>query len=200
MKPAVILGYLLLTLALLAEWEQDSVWGISAAALFILALTALESEGFAVFKAGGPNLNIEIQKVQTALEKAATAAAIAEGSSGEPAAGGVEYRGGIGNKALGPNRPDFRAAAARKIEANRRVAIEQLIKDGAVWGWMMSNVGFKTPPIPTIEWDYDGQAHITYGTGETDPRKLEALARRLRGLQQKQEPSEDDRGTGKKAQ
>jgi hypothetical protein len=187
-KPAVVAGYLLLTVALAAMWEQDSVPGIGAVAVLVLGLTALQSGQFTRFKAGGANINVEIEKVLERVEEAATVAATAGNVGGGPSE--IEYRTrGPQHKARGG--PDWELV--QSAETARRLAIERLMKDSAVWGWLMARIGFQTPPEPEIEWTRDGHARITYGKGQADPKLLEALARRLERLQK--QPNDDEADT-----
>jgi hypothetical protein len=51
-------------------------------------------------------------------------------------------------------------------EPRRRNAIERLIADAAEWGWLMSTLGFQTPPRPQIVWR-DDKPYITHGVGDT---------------------------------
>jgi hypothetical protein len=135
-------------------WQQESVEGIGIVAAFILALTALESGGFGR-RAGEPGVNSEIQRVIERMEAAATVTAADDPSSAV-------------DLTESPADP-----VAQQAEAERRRAVEVLVKDAAAWGWLKANTGSPTPPEPQIEWDRDGNARILHedlGTLRRQPR------------------------------
>jgi hypothetical protein len=170
-RPAAV-AYILLTVALVAMWQQGSVEGIGIVAAFILALTALESGGFTRLKAGEPTVNAELEKVIERMEMAATVAA------GEPGAPDDMIK----------SRPEL---VARQAEADRRTAVERLVKDAATWGWLTANIGSPTPPEPRVEWDGDGIARIVHAEPALPQRQA-----RVRRRPQAVERARKERDTG----
>jgi hypothetical protein len=70
------------------------------------------------------------------------------------------------NLALAPD--DLSRESERPVsEAARRGAIEKIIRDSAGWGWDMAGIGFKSRPLPVIEWTSDGSPRILYGEGKS---------------------------------
>lgn len=55
-----------------------------------------------------------------------------------------------------------------ETEQVRRQAVEASFTQGAAWGWDMAQLGFKSRPIPVIEWSEDGLPNIRYGKGQSD--------------------------------
>jgi hypothetical protein len=149
----VVAGYVLLTLALIAMWQQGSVEGIGIVAAFVLGLTALSQSGFTRFKPNDPGVGTEIERIIERIEAAATVA-VDPVSPGET----VET-------------PD---EETREAEAERRRALELLVRDAATWGWLKANLGSPTPPEPQLVWDRDSNARLVYD----DPA---ALRRQVRG-------------------
>jgi hypothetical protein len=156
MRPVAV-AYVLLTVALLAMWQQDSVEGIGIVAAFILALTALERTASRGPSADEPIVNTEIQKTVERMEMAATSAAVDPGPPADVAETPPERDPG-------------------QAEADRRVAVERLMKDAATWGWLKASTGSPAPPEPQIEWDEYGNARIL----DDDPGALRREARRRR--------------------
>jgi hypothetical protein len=153
----VAVSYVLLTVAMVAMWQQGSVEGIGIVAAFIVALTALERSGFKGSTAGEPAVETEIQKTVERMEMAATSAAV----DPEAPADVVE---------TAPGRDPGQA------EADRRAAVERLMKDAATWGWLKASAGSPAPPEPQIVWDEYGNAQIL----DDDPGALRREARRRR--------------------
>jgi hypothetical protein len=56
--------------------------------------------------------------------------------------------------------------SARRREIEQRRAIEEIIRDSAGWGYDMAKLGFKSRPVPKIDWTEDGRPRILYGKGE----------------------------------
>ncbi|MEZ0092869.1 putative DCC family thiol-disulfide oxidoreductase YuxK [Streptacidiphilus sp. EB129] len=48
------------------------------------------------------------------------------------------------------------------VQALRRDAVEQVMREAARWGWMMARTGFQSPPVPQINWVGD-HPQITFG-------------------------------------
>ncbi len=160
----VIAAYVLLTVALLAMWQQGSVEGIGIVAAFILGLTALTSSGASRFKPEDPLISTEIERVIERIELAASVA-VEPGSS-----------------------TDAVEMPPEQVEADRRRAVERLVRDAAVWGWLKANLGSPAPPEPVLEWDRDGNARLIYDDPGALRRQAHARhrpperARRARGV------------------
>ena len=52
-------------------------------------------------------------------------------------------------------------------------AVEQYMKVSAAWGYNMALIGFKSPPVPEIDWDED-RPQIKFGSGSTIEENLGA--------------------------
>jgi hypothetical protein len=154
----LVASYVLLTVALLAMWQQGSVQGIGIVAGFILGLTALEHGGLTRrSKADDPEVNIDIEK---AIERIEMAAGVAAADPGRPD---------------GSSHSPASELLARQAEAERRMAIDRLLTDALTWGWLSAGTGSPAPPIPLIEWDQDGNARIVRDDGVA---RRQARARR----------------------
>jgi hypothetical protein len=149
----IIAGYVLLTVALIAMWQQGSVEGIGIVAAFVLGITAIASGGVSRFRPGDPLLSAEVERILERIEAAATVAV-------DPAAAGDSVET---TDELDP----------QEAEAERRRAIEALVRDAATWGWLKANLGSPTPPEPQLVWDRDGNARMLYD----DPAALRRQAR-----------------------
>jgi hypothetical protein len=55
----------------------------------------------------------------------------------------------------------------REFERVRRQSVESFFTQGAVWGWDMAQLGFKSRPIPVFEWSDDGRPTVRYDLGQS---------------------------------
>ena len=72
----------------------------------------------------------------------------------------------------GPERPELLSKRLRNQAIERRLrrmqeqgAIESIMRESAAWGFQMAQLGFKTVPVPIVEWTDDGRPIIKYARG-----------------------------------
>jgi hypothetical protein len=168
----VIAAFVLLTVALIAMWQQGSVQGIGIVTGFIVALAALESGGLTRRKADQPDVDIEIEKGIERIEMAANIIA------SEPVC------------------PDGNSKASelllRQAEAERRLAIDRILTDAVTWGWLSANAGSPAPPVPLTEWDEVGRPRIV----RPDPSMARRQARARRRPEAFEKPSTERQAAG----
>ncbi|GAA2108782.1 hypothetical protein [Streptomyces synnematoformans] len=109
-------------------------------------------------------MDMELTRAESAAESAAEIAA-----QPDHQLDAIANEGGF---TVGPegHRVAFESPNTREL---RREAIEEVMRESAEWGWHLSRMGFKRPPIPEILWTEDGKPRITYGRSEhpTDTEK-----------------------------
>ncbi len=59
------------------------------------------------------------------------------------------------------------APTAEQVQVLRRDAVERVMREAAFWGYSMARTGFRSPPVPNIQWDGD-RPRITYGFTTTE--------------------------------
>ncbi|GAA4981301.1 hypothetical protein [Actinopolymorpha pittospori] len=72
--------------------------------------------------------------------------------------------------------------ARQAREREQRKAFEKTFREGADWGWKMSQIGFKTAPVPHIVWS-GNTPHITHEVGSRPRQSVRALVAEIQAIE-----------------
>ncbi len=108
----------------------------------------------------GPGFEGQVEAVTRALERniATTARALTSPQSHQ---GKADVGQGAEDRRAGAPASGHEDGDQGLDETARRKAIEELLAEGAAWGWQMAQLGWDRLPSPDISWDRNGLPTLT---------------------------------------
>ena len=108
----------------------------------------------------GPGFEGQVEAVTRTLERniATTARALTSPQSQQ---GKTDVGQGVEDRRAATHASGHEDGDQGLDETARRKAIEEVLAEGAAWGWQMAQLGWDRLPSPNVSWDHDGLPTLT---------------------------------------